>query len=126
MARAGGWPDRNGPDEGLAREQGAWDAAKKRAKYPDAKSAQSLITADLMEIWDQGRLSAAGIGPVSVTVYWLSSSGQGPSLELYHLPSNLLRFLALAGSGETRTAWRKLVRRGWQDPNPEQARSDGA
>jgi hypothetical protein len=43
--RAGRLPAHEGPDEALTREQGAWDAAKKRPKYPDAKSATSSTVA---------------------------------------------------------------------------------
>jgi len=126
LAKAGALPLRDGPDESLHREQGAWDAVKKRPKYPDAKSAQSLITADLIEVWDQKRLSVEDARPVSITVYWLSSSGQGPSLEVFPLPSNLVRFLALAGGTETRTAWRRLVGHGWQAPGKDAKGEEGA
>jgi CRISPR-associated protein Cst1 len=119
LAKAGALPLREGPDESLRREQGAWDTVKKRPKYPDAKSAQSLITADLIDVWDQKRLSLEDARSVSITVYWLSSSGQGPSLEVFPLPSNLVQFLALAGRTETRTAWRRLVGLGWQRPGKE-------
>ncbi len=116
MAKAGALPLREGPDEKLEREQASWDTGKKRPKYPDAKSAHSLVAWDLTEIWDEKHFSAGGAERVSVTVYWLSNSGQGPSLEIYPLPSNLLRFLVLASGAETRKGWRGLVARGWQDP----------
>jgi CRISPR-associated protein Cst1 len=116
LAKAEALPPVEGPDEKLEREQASWDTVKKRPKYPDAKSAQSLVAWDLMEVWDEKHLSAGGPVRVSVTVYWLSNSGQGPSLEIYPLPSNLLRFLVLASGAETRKGWRGLVARGWQDP----------
>lgn len=115
LAAAGGLPPREGPDAGLSREHAVWDPKKRLPKYPDAKSAKSLVLWDLMDIWDQKNLSVVITHPVSVTVYWLSNSGQGPSLEIYPLPSNLLRFLVLASGPQTRDAWRGLVARGWQD-----------
>jgi len=120
LSSSGRLPGREGPDETLNREQAAWDAAKKKAKYPDAKSAASLVTADLMEVWDAKGLTLHGMGSPSITVYWLSSSGQGPSLEMYHLPSNLIRFLVLAGEPNTRPQWRRLVGRGWQSPTQDE------
>lgn len=116
LSSSGRLPSREGPDETLPREQAAWDGTKKKPKYPDAKSAASLVTADLLEVWDTKGLTLQEIGSASVTVYWLSSSGQGPSLEMYHLPSNLIRFLLLAGAPDTRAQWRRLVGRGWESP----------
>lgn len=122
LGKAGSLPAKDGPDLVLDREQGAWDAKKKQAKYPDAKSASSLIANDLIQIWDQKGLSATDVGNASVTVYWLSSSGQGPSLEIYPLPSNLLRFLVRAGELNTKAQWKRLVARGWVEPGREKER----
>jgi len=116
LATAGNLPAGDGPHLSLEREQAAWDAKQKRPKYPDAKSAPSLITADLMDIWETKSWMGQEGAPTSVTVYWLSSSGQGPSLAIYHLPSNLIRFLILAARPSTRMQWRRMVGRGWQDP----------
>jgi CRISPR-associated protein Cst1 len=120
LCRSGRLPSREGPDETLAREQAAWDATKKKAKYPDAKSAASLVTADLIEVWDTKGVTFQEVGSASITVYWLSSSGQGPSLEMYHLPSNLIRFLVLAGAPNTRPQWHRLMGRGWQSPTQDE------
>ena len=50
LSKVGQLPQKDGADPALVREQGAWDSQKKRAKYPDAKAAPSLISFDLMRI----------------------------------------------------------------------------
>jgi CRISPR-associated protein Cst1 len=47
-------------------------------------------------------------------VYWLSSSGQGPSLEIFTVPSDLIRFLRKVSQAQTSAAWKRLVARGWE------------
>jgi CRISPR-associated protein Cst1 len=116
LAKAGSLPLKDGPDALLPREQAAWDAKQKCPKYPDAKSAPSLITADLMRVWDSQNFLAVDIPSPSLTVYWMSSSGQGPSLEIFHLPSNLIRFLILVNGAKTRATWNRTVARGWSSP----------
>jgi hypothetical protein len=46
----------------------------------------------------------------------MSNSGQGPSLAIRTIPSNLARFLCLASLADTRVAWQRLVARSWRDP----------
>lgn len=113
LSKAGQLPQKDGPDPALPREQGAWDTQKKRAKYPDAKAAPSLIAFDLTQIRALQRETELD-EPASVTVYWLSSSGQGPSLAVYHLPSNMIGFLRRVGTAQTRSRWNHIVAKGWQ------------
>lgn len=113
LAAAGRLPDQEGTHEGLDREQGSWDTTKKQAKYPDAKSALTLIASDLLDILELRRDLADLAVPVSLQIYWLSSSGQGPSLEIFAIPSNLIRFLSGVTMAATGGAWNRLVQRGW-------------
>jgi CRISPR-associated protein Cst1 len=113
LSKAGQLPQKDGSDPALVREQGAWDSQKKRAKYPDAKAAPSLISADLMRIRSLQR-AAETASPVSVTVYWLSSSGQGPSLAVFQLPANMISFIAEACAARTSEQWQHIVGRAWQ------------
>jgi CRISPR-associated protein Cst1 len=115
LSKAGQLPQKDGADPALLREQGAWDSQKKRAKYPDAKAAPSLISFDLTQVRAVQRETERD-KPISVTVYWLSSSGQGPSLALFHLPSNMILFLGKAGMAQTRAQWNRIVSKGWQRP----------
>src|SRR5579883_267839 len=80
LSRAGKITKESGPTEGLTREVSMGD------KYPDSKSPASLITADLMDVLGQLRLVRTGSADFgSVSCYWLSSSGQGPFLDLFYL-----------------------------------------
>jgi CRISPR-associated protein Cst1 len=121
LSKAGQLPQKEGADPALIREQGAWDSQKKRPKYPDAKSAPSLISFDLMQVRALKR-EMDHDQPVSVTIYWLSSSGQGPSLALFHLPPNVIRFLCKAGTAQTRAYWNEIVSKKWQQPGVETQR----
>jgi CRISPR-associated protein Cst1 len=106
-------PEREGPSESLAREHASWDAAKKQPKYPDAKAAFTLIASDLLDVMREQRAAKAPESAASLHVYWLSSSGQGPSLEIFTLPSNLIRFFREVWKATTNAAWERLLRRGW-------------
>jgi CRISPR-associated protein Cst1 len=113
-------PRSEGADPTLPREQASWDAQKKRAKMPDAKSAPTLVTADLMSILeDQTDAADLDRQPASVTVYWLSNSGQGPSLQVFDLPSNLIAFLNRARMASAKPAWGQIIARAWPQPEPE-------
>jgi len=113
LAMSGRLPTHEGPSEELARETASWDASKKRPKFPDAKVAFTLIASDLLDVIREQRQSGRPETPVSIQVYWLSSSGQGPSLELFSLPSNLIKFLREVSKAETNTTWQKLLNKGW-------------
>ncbi|MGA2186096.1 MAG: hypothetical protein ABSH47_24030 [Bryobacteraceae bacterium] len=113
LAMSGGLPDREGLAEGLPREQASWDAAKKRPKYPDVKSAFTLIASDLLDVLERRRDVCNSDTPASLQIYWLSSSGQGPSLDVFSVPSNLIRFLSNVTQASTNAAWRRVVARGW-------------
>ena len=115
-------PKGEGPFAELIREQGAFDKQRKLPKYPDAKAPTSLIAADLMDIYHSRRSNDPLRQPVSMSAYWLSSSGQGPSLEIFHIPSQAVRFLLLAASAPTAGNWKRLVAEGWRQP---EGKSDG-
>src|SRR5205823_5944323 len=106
-------PNQEGPDKSLAREHASQDKTKKTAKYPDAKGAFTLIASDLLDLLRSQRDVRTGNSPASLMIYWLSSSGQGPSLEMFTMPSNLIRFLRDVSRASTSAAWEALVRRGW-------------
>jgi len=120
LAMAGKLPDREGPSDDLTREQASWDPTKKQAKYPDAKAAFTLIASDLLDIMRRQRDTRDARTPASIHVYWLSSSGQGPSLEIFTLPSNLVRFFREVSKAVTSAAWEKLLAKGWAIQLPEQ------
>lgn len=108
-------PNADGPFADLPREQAAFDKQKKKPKYPDAKAPTSLIAADLTETFTHA-YHGTSQPFVSVTAYWLSSSGQGPSLEIFHIPSQAIRFLILAASAKTAANWKRLIAQSWFQP----------
>jgi CRISPR-associated protein Cst1 len=114
---AGDWPAADGPHSSLLREQGAYDAQRKRPKMPDAKAPGTLITADLADILRE-KIGAEydTAMPCSVTAYWLSSSGQGPSAQMFTVPSQMVGFLRLVQRESTRRAWNFVVNSGWPQP----------
>jgi CRISPR-associated protein Cst1 len=122
LAMAGKLPNQEGPSEDLAREQASWDTKKKRPKYPDAKAAFSLIASDLLDIVRKQRDTRDAETPASIHVYWLSSLGQEPSLEIFTLPSNLVRFFREVSKATTAAAWEKLLANGWAIPQREQSK----
>ena len=123
LAMAGGLPSREGLAEGLPREQASWDAANKRPKYPDAKSAFTLVASDLLDVLARRRDVCDSGTPASLQIYWLSSSGQGPSLDVFSVPSNLIRFLSNVTQASTNTAWSRIIARGWAADGKSEAPS---
>jgi CRISPR-associated protein Cst1 len=107
-------PDYDGPSPLLEREHAGWDAAKKRPKYPDAKSPQSYVMADLQEVAARrvaGRMRQAH---TSVTIYQMSNSGQGPSLAVFHIPGQLVSFLQSVAREPYRHPWSRIVAAAWR------------
>lgn len=123
LAKSGNLPLKQGPSPDLEREQAA-GSNKKRPKYPDAKAPTSLIANDLMKICRiRGGTSFGPRPDISVTAYWLSNSGQGPSLEMFYLPAQVTRFIRIADSAPFGSPWRSLVARAWRDPSKKKAGS---
>ncbi|ACA59804.1 hypothetical protein [Candidatus Desulforudis audaxviator] len=116
LAKSGTLPRTKGPSLDLEREQAA-GTSKHRVKYPDAKAPATLIMNDLMDIYrvrmgNEFRTRR----DVSVTAYWLSNSGQGPSLEIFHLPIQVTRFLTIVDAAPYGIRWRSLVAKAWRRP----------
>lgn len=123
LARTNKLPAKDGPDPSLEREHAA-KAQKKEgekavSKYPDAKGPTSLVAFDLLDI-SLAKSNRSDTKESSVTIYVMSNSGQGPSLEIHTIPSQLVRFLRLVGRPPTGAAWRGLVNRSWRDPQQKE------
>lgn len=50
----------------------------------------------------------------ALTVYHLSNSGQGPDIDIYPLPSSVVRFVMRAQRAAYRHLWNEIARRGWK------------
>lgn len=109
---------------GYDREQPMWDAQKKRYKFADVKGPRSLVMDDLTAMAHERATAEEEMRPVALTAYLLSSSGQGPSLEIFQVPSGVVMFVAKAGGVKTQAAWRAIASRYWpvsgQDDEPEE------
>lgn len=95
------------------REQPMWDAAKKRYKFADVKGPRSLVIDDLTSLAREALPSDARPTPTALTATLLSSSGQGPSLEVFQVPSGVVAFVAKAAGARTASAWKAVASRYW-------------
>ncbi len=124
LSRAGKLPEKDGPDESLDRECAGYDKPKKRPKYPDAKVPQSLIMADLMDIASDSTKGEMSRSPTSVTAYLMSNSGQGPSLQIEHIPGSFVEFLKVLNGPNYQSKWQQLVVRSWRQPKGQEAEAE--
>ena len=97
--------------EQYEREIPMWDSGKKRYKFADAKGPRSLVVANLTEIADRSAPTELRERPSALTAYLLSNSGQGPSLEIFHVPSGVISFVRRAAGATTRAAWHRVATR---------------
>lgn len=119
---------------GYDREQPMWDATKKRYKFADAKGPRSLVVHDLTSIAAEALPSDRRPRPTALTAYLLSSSGQGPSLDVFQVPSGVVSFVAQATGASTGAAWRAITNRFWSlsdqnddaDATPKRSRKSKA
>ncbi|MBI4330808.1 MAG: type I-B CRISPR-associated protein Cas8b1/Cst1 [Chloroflexi bacterium] len=59
-----------------------------------------------------------------LTMYLLSNSGQGPSVEIHELPATITSFTARAKAQKYREAWKDLVQRAWERPSKDASFED--
>lgn len=107
------------------REQPMWDAQHKRYKFADVKGPRSLVMDDLSSLTHEWAETAEEMRPVALTAYLLSSSGQGPSLEIFQVPSGVVMFVAKAGGMKTRAAWKAIASRYWPVSGQEGDAAEG-
>lgn len=70
---------------------------------------ETLITAAQMQReYEEDEL------PFSITIYHISNSGQSPSLDIYHLPLQVIGFIRKMLSAEFRGDWGKIVQSAWE------------
>jgi CRISPR-associated protein Cst1 len=89
------------------------------AKFPDAKQVRTRLIDELRgwtaEEARRSQKAARGrLRPVSLTAYHLTNSGQGPDLDIYHLPAPILTFLLSAEAEPYRETWREIIREAWR------------
>lgn len=96
---------------GYDREQPMWDSQKKRYKFADVKGPRSFVVAELSAVASRGVPTYTRRIPVALTAYLVSNSGQGPSLEIFEVPSGAVTFVLSAAAPATRAAWEDVGRR---------------
>jgi hypothetical protein len=96
---------------GYDRELAAWDSTKKRYKMADVKGPRSLVIADLAGVAMAALPSDLRPRPSALTAYLLSNSGQGPSLEIFGIPSGVVSFVQRARGAGTSEAWKAVAER---------------
>jgi len=81
----------------------------------------TLLQADRMQ-----RESREDEQPFSVTAYHLSNSGQGPKLDIYYLPLEMIGFLRDMQTADYHDEWNAIVRRAWEvAPKKKGGRKEG-
>jgi CRISPR-associated protein Cst1 len=94
-------------------------AQRSGEKYEDAKAPRTLVVDALIDIMHRRGSSVsgnqAGARP-SVTVYHLSNSGQGPDIDVFELPSEVISFVAKASRAGSSDIWSTIVARAWENP----------
>jgi CRISPR-associated protein Cst1 len=94
-------------------------------KMPEAKRSyrtlliETLLKAEWMrrEAREDERLS-------SITAYHLSNSGQGPKLDIYHLPLEITGFLREMQTADYHNEWNGIVRRAWEIASKKKKKDD--
>lgn len=89
-------------------------AAASGDKYVDAKAPKTLVVHALAEIEAERREAAAEGAAPSITVYHLTNSGQGPDIDLYQLPSQVVAFLRGASRAGMARVWKAIEAAAWE------------
>lgn len=74
---------------------------------------RSLIIKILLDALEEQVQRSVDHEPFSITAYHLTNSGQGAGLDIYHLPSQVIEFLAEVRSASYRGAWAQIERSAW-------------
>ncbi len=71
----------------------------------------TLLEAREMQLEAQGEAR-----PFSVTAYHFSNSGQGPELDIYHLPGQMILYLKEMTQADAPRLWNRVVGSAWERP----------
>ena len=84
-------------------------------KMPEMQfSHRTLLVDTLLQAGLMQREAGEDEQPFSVTAYHLSNSGQGPKLDIYYLPLEMVGFLRDVHTADYRDEWNAIVRRAWE------------
>lgn len=96
--------------------------SKKMPEHP--QKFRTLIMETLIEALEIRQQSKEFQEPFSVTVYHLTNSGQGADLAIYHLPSQLIEYLAEMRTASYRSAWQQIERSAWVRFKPKRGQKE--
>lgn len=89
-------------------------------KMPEARfSHRTLLVDTLLQAKQLQQEALEDQKPFSITAYHLSNSGQGPKLDIYHLPLEMIGFLREMQTADLRTDWNQIVHRAWEVAPPK-------
>jgi CRISPR-associated protein Cst1 len=89
--------------------------AEGSTKMPETKlSLRTLLIDTLLKASRMQRQAREDEQVFSVTAFHLSNSGQDPSLDIYHLPLEVIGFLQTMLSAEYSQDWQVIVKRAWE------------
>ncbi len=101
------------------------------SKLKEFGSARTIIIDTLLETDEDIAHAREDNQPASITAYHFSNSGQSnaldsrnPPLEIYHLPMELLDFLAAIKNPEYSDEWKAIAQRAWQLDHPKKGKKD--
>jgi CRISPR-associated protein Cst1 len=84
-------------------------------KMPETQfSHRTLLIDVLLQANELQREAREDERPFSLTAYHLSNSGQGPKLDIYPLPMEIIGFLRDMQTADYRDEWNAIVRRAWE------------
>jgi len=93
-------------------------AEQSRDKYLDAKAPKTLVISVLLAIEAERLERSEETPPPSVTIYHLSNSGRGPDIDVYHLPSESVRFIRMVSRAGVNRTWHEVERAAWERAAP--------
>jgi CRISPR-associated protein Cst1 len=102
---------------------------KNESKLKEFGSARTVIIDTLLNADQEIKYAIEDHQPSSLTAYHFSNSGQSsaldsrnPPLEIYHLPMELLDFLAAIKNPEYKDEWKAVTQRSWQLAQPKKGK----
>lgn len=85
------------------------------SKMPEPPLKHRTLLIDTLLRAEQMRHDARdGERPFTITAYHLSNSGQGPGLDIYHLPMQTIGFLQEMETAQYAGQWHRIVGRAWE------------
>lgn len=96
---------------------------KKKMPEPRLKY-RTLVIDTLLEALTIRQDAKEDQEPFSITAYYMTNSGQGAGLDIYHLPSQLIEYLSEMNSATYYQDWQKIERIAWVRFKPKRGQKE--